>query len=66
MPEELFVRVNTSIPQSQRNKTIVQLIEAEVLKREKALYDCAVAVENDKNLKKEMREWDVSTEDDLQ
>lgn len=41
------------------------LIEDEVEKRERILYECALAVENDTDLKKEMNEWDVTLSDGI-
>lgn len=65
MPDEIASRMRASIPQKQRSKVIVQLIEREIEKREKALYDCAVAVEQDHQLNQEMKDWDVTLQDGL-
>jgi len=43
----------------------VQLIENEIEQLEKALYECAAAVEQDKKLNQEMSEWDVTLQDGL-
>jgi len=40
-------------------------IEIEVEKREKALYECAMDVEKDKELQNEMKEWDITTSNGL-
>ena len=53
------------IPQKHRSKVIVQLIEKEIEKREKALYECAMAVEQDKALNQEMKDWDETLQDGL-
>jgi metal-responsive CopG/Arc/MetJ family transcriptional regulator len=63
IPDQLAARMKVAIPQRQRSKVIAQLIEEEVEKRERALYECALAVEQDSALNREMEEWDVTLED---
>ena len=41
------------------------LIEKEIERREKALYECALAVDNDANLQEEMKAWDITLQDGL-
>jgi hypothetical protein len=41
------------------------LIETEIEKREKSLYDCEKALEKDEALNKEMSEWDTTLMDGL-
>ena len=65
MPDRIASRMRASIPQKQRSKVIVQLIEKEIEKREKALYECAVAVEQDNELNQEMKDWNVTLQDGL-
>ena len=65
IPDNIASRMRAAIPQRQRSKVIVHLIEAEINRREKALYECAVAVENDAALKSEMEEWDVTLQDGM-
>ncbi|HHF7375616.1 hypothetical protein [Legionella bozemanae] len=65
IPDKIASRMRASIPQKQRSRVIVQLIEKEIEKREKALYECAVAVEQDNELNHEMTEWDVTLKDGL-
>ena len=65
MPGQLAIRLKVAIPARQRSKVIARLIEKEIEKREKSLYECALAVENDKNLKKDMEDWDATLEDGL-
>ncbi|MBI2785840.1 MAG: hypothetical protein HYX60_05855 [Legionella longbeachae] len=63
MPDKIASRMRASIPPKQRSKVIVELIEKEIEKREKALYECAIAVEQDKALSEEMNDWDVTLQD---
>ncbi len=65
MPGTLATRMKAAIPARQRSKVIAALIEDEIEKREKRLYECAVAVEKDKILGKEMKEWDNTLQDGL-
>ncbi len=65
IPDQLALRMRAAIPARQRSKTITHLIELEVKKREKALFECALAVEKDAALRKEMKDWDVTHEDGL-
>lgn len=65
IPDKIASRMRAAIPARQRSKVIVHLIEKEVARREKALYQCAVEVENDLELQKEMEDWDVTTQDGL-
>jgi metal-responsive CopG/Arc/MetJ family transcriptional regulator len=65
IPDELADRLKVAIPARQRSKAIAHLIEKEIEKREKKLYDSAVAVENDAALSREMKEWDVTLQDGL-
>ena len=45
---------------------MAQLLEKEVKRREKALYQCALEVEKDKALNKEMEEWNSTTGDGIE
>lgn len=65
MPDELAARMRAAIPARQRSKMFTQLIEKEIEKREKALYECAVAVEKDSALRNEMKDWDITLQDGL-
>jgi hypothetical protein len=63
IPDQLAARMRAAIPARQRSKTITHLIEEEVKKREKFLYECAVAVERDSVLQNEMKDWDITLQD---
>jgi len=51
------------IPGRQRSKIISQLLEQELKKREDALYQCALEVEQNEALNAEMKEWEVTVAD---
>lgn len=65
LPDQLAIRMRATIPPRQRSKIITHLIEEEIERRERALYECALAVEQDSDLRKEMAEWDVTISDGL-
>jgi hypothetical protein len=65
VPDQLATRMRAAIPARQRSKIITQLIEKEVRKREQKLYECALEVEKDTALKKEMAEWEITVGDGL-
>lgn len=65
IPDKIASRMRAAIPQRQRSKVIVHLIEKEIEKREKALYKCAAEVEKDDALRHEMKDWDVTLKDGL-
>ena len=52
--------MTAAIPQGQRSKVIAKLLENEIKKRERELYEAAVAVEQDEALNAEMKDWDVT------
>ncbi|RDI42096.1 hypothetical protein [Aquicella lusitana] len=65
IPDQLAARMRATIPARQRSKIITLLIEEEIEKRERALYECALAVEQDNELRREMEEWNVTLNDGL-
>ena len=66
LPIQLVARMRATIPARQRSKIFALLIEEEVKKREQALYECALAVEKDSALNREMQEWDITLKDGLE
>lgn len=65
LPDELAARMRATIPSRQRSQTFTHLIEEEVARRERLLYECALAVEKDEALCQEMKEWDMTIADGL-
>lgn len=66
LPSDLSARFRAVVPIRQRSSVIRHLLEKEIKKREKALYECASAVEADSQLNEEMREWDITLNDGLE
>lgn len=65
MPDQLVIRMKAVIPARQRSKTFTRLMEKEIERREKSLYECAIAVEKDAVLRQEMKDWDATLQDGL-
>ncbi|RPI78773.1 MAG: hypothetical protein EHM45_05320 [Desulfobacteraceae bacterium] len=61
--DSLASRMKAVIPGRQRSKIISQLLEQELKKREDALYQCALEVEQNEALNAEMKEWEVTVAD---
>jgi len=66
LPNELVKRMKTVIPARKRSQVVKDLLEQEIDRREEALFQCALAVEKDKALNKEMAEWDVTIGDGIE
>jgi hypothetical protein len=65
IPDGLAHRLRVTFPARQRSKIIAYLIKQEIERREYSLYSCALKVEKDAALNKEMQEWDVTLNDGL-
>ena len=66
LPEDLVKRMKTVIPSRKRSQVVKELLEAEIERRENALFECAKAVESDEALNRETAEWDVATGDGIE
>jgi metal-responsive CopG/Arc/MetJ family transcriptional regulator len=66
LPDELYARMQAVIPPRQRSKVVGDLLEEEVRRRERELYECALAVEQDERLHAEMTDWDVTVADGIE
>jgi tRNA/tmRNA/rRNA uracil-C5-methylase (TrmA/RlmC/RlmD family) len=65
MPDQLASRLRATVPARQRSKIITLLIEKEVARRERKLYECALAVEQDAALNRDLKDWDATIGDGL-
>jgi hypothetical protein len=66
LSDELYARMQAVIPPRQRSKVVGDLLEEEVRRRERELYECALAVEQDEQLHAEMADWDVTVADGIE
>ncbi|MEW5944314.1 MAG: hypothetical protein AB1710_10785 [Pseudomonadota bacterium] len=65
LPDALAARFKAVVPARQRSKLVADLLAAELERRENELYQCALAVEQDKALNAEMQDWDATVVDGL-
>jgi hypothetical protein len=65
LPDSLVSRMRASIPPKQRSKVVAHLLEQELEKRERALYQCALEVEADEVLREEMKDWETTLGDGI-
>lgn len=65
IPDHLAHRLRITVPARQRSKVLADLIEQEIERREKSLYACALEVEKDEALNKEMKAWDITVSDGI-
>jgi len=63
LPDSVISRMKALIPPRQRSRLVARLVEAELEKREKQLFQAAREVEQDESLNAEMKEWDVTVAD---
>ena len=63
IPDHLVVHMRATIPTRQHSKTITSLIEKEIEKPKKVLYEGAVSVEKDFDLLNEIKDWHTTLYD---
>ena len=66
LSDDLYARMQAVIPPRQRSRVVSVLLEKEVRRRERELYECALAVEQDEQLHAEMAEWGVTVVDGIE
>lgn len=65
LPDDISIRFKAVVPSKQRSHVVATLIAKEVKRREELLYQCALDVENDKELNADMDNWNVTLKDGL-
>ena len=65
VPDNLVERMKAVIPPGQRSKILAELLEDEIARRETELYQCALEVEKDQALNKEMEDWSTTVGDGI-
>jgi hypothetical protein len=58
LPNELYARIRTAVPERKRSEFFTRLIEAEFAKQEEALYQAALVLEQNDSARREVKEWD--------
>jgi len=66
LPDDLATRMKQMILPRHRSRVIAKILEAEILKREQALYQCACEVEADSSLNNEMDDWEATAGDGIE
>ncbi len=66
LPDDLAGRMRAVIPNRQRSRVISEVLEKEVQKREKQLYQCAKRIETDDALNNEMSDWSITVGDGIE
>jgi hypothetical protein len=66
LPDDLAKRMKRLIPTRNRSRIIAKILEAEVVRREEALYQCACEVEADSALNTEMDDWETTVGDGIE
>ncbi len=66
LSDELAERVKARIVAGERSVLVSRLLEQELERRDRALYKCAIEVEQDEALRAEMADWEVTLMDGLQ
>lgn len=66
IPDVLAERMRAFIPSGQRSRIIVEILEAEIRKRELELYRCALDLEKDEDLNKEIDDWNSVAGDNIE
>ena len=66
LSHDLYSRMQAVIPPRQRSKLIANLLEKEVQKRERTLYEAALAVEHDEKLRAELADWEATVGDGIE
>ena len=66
LPDDLAARMRAVMPNRQRSRIIAEILEKEINRREKELYECAKGVEADDALNKEMSDWNITAGDGIE
>jgi len=66
LPDDLATRMRAVMPNRQRSRIIAEVLEKEINRREKELYECAKSVELDDALNKELSDWNITVGDGIE
>jgi hypothetical protein len=66
LTDALAERVKAKIAAGERSALVSRLLEQELERRDRALYKCAMEVEQDEILRTEMADWAITSADGLQ
>ena len=66
VPDILAARMKAVLPSGQRSRVIARILEKEIDRRERELYECAMAVEADTALNEDLEGWETTTGDGVE
>ena len=65
LPEELIQSLNQLVPLSEQDEFVAKALREALEQQEQALYECALAVEQDEELNAELEDWQVTLTDGI-
>lgn len=65
LPDSLAEKVKAKIAAGERSALVSQLLERELERRDRMLYECAMEVEKNEALRTEMADWVITSADGL-
>jgi hypothetical protein len=65
LPEEIIHSLNQLVPTEQQDQFVAKALRMALERQEQALYECALAVEQDEELNAELDDWQVTLNDGI-
>ena len=65
LPEEIIHSLNQLVPPDQHDLFVAKALRKALEQQEQALYECALAVEQDEELNAELDDWHVTLTDGI-
>jgi hypothetical protein len=65
LPEEIIQSLNQLVPPDQQDEFVAKALREALEQQEQALYECALAVEQDEELNAELEDWQVTLTDGI-
>jgi hypothetical protein len=65
LPEEIIQSLNQLVPHQQQDQFVAKALRKALEQQEQALYECALAVEQDEELNAELDDWQVTLTDGI-
>ena len=65
LPEEVVAALNLFVPTDQQDQFVAETLRKALEQQEQALYECALAVEQDEELNDELGDWQVTLSDGI-
>ena len=65
LPEEIIHSLNQLVPTGEQDEFVARVLRNALEQQEQALYECALAVEQDEGLNAELDDWQVTLADGM-